>query len=180
MERADIGLTGNVRQIDRLLRMRIDPQRRLDGAAAIPLRGRGTLMRSPRNHFDKTAGEDLPDLVEADIAAAVSGSLRKFAQHHQFRQRRHRADLPDVRAVADRLHQFGIYEKRQALVSADMIMGTHEFVAGMADQDRSRHQLEETATAVAAKTAFADIVDRMAGVLLHERLVARRGAAPEL
>src|SRR6266478_8068521 len=48
----------------------------------------------------------------------------------------------------------------------------------MADQDRSRHQLEEAAAAVTAEAAFSDIRDRMARVLLHERLVTRhRGAA---
>src|SRR5258708_11408973 len=43
----------------------------------------------------------------------------------------------------------------------------------MADQDGSRHQFEEAAATVAAEAAFTDIRDRMARVLLHERLVTR-------
>ena len=36
------------------------------------------------------------------LGSAVRRGLRQFAQHHQFRQRRHRADPPDLRAVVDR------------------------------------------------------------------------------
>src|SRR5260370_10121142 len=35
-----------------------------------------------------------------------------------------------------------IEEKRQAFVADDVVMGANVLVAGMADQDRSRHQLD--------------------------------------
>ena len=82
------------------------------------------------------------------------------------------ADLPGRLAVADRLHQFGREEERQALVAADVVMGAGIFVAGMADQHRSRHQFAELAAAVQAETALAHIGDRVAAMLLRERLVA--------
>ena len=56
----------------------------------------------------------------------------------------------------------GVQEKRQAFVAADMVMGADVFVAGMADQDRSRHQLEEPAAASATEAALAHIGDRVA------------------
>ena len=57
----------------------------------------------------------------------------------------------------------GRQEERQALVAADVIVAADIFVAGMADQDRSGHQLEEAAAAAAAETALAHIGDRVAG-----------------
>src|SRR5216683_936873 len=70
--------------------------------------------------------------------------------------------------------------KRQAFVAADVIVGTDIFVAGMADQDRSRHQLEEAAARAAAEAALAHIGDRVAAVPLHERRIVRPGAAAEV
>jgi hypothetical protein len=83
--------------------------------------------------------------------------LRQFPQHHQFRQRRRGADLPRGLAVADRFHQLGRKEERQALVAADVLVGADIFIAGMADQHRSRHQFAELAAAVQAETALAHI-----------------------
>jgi hypothetical protein len=104
--------------------------------------------------------------------------LRQLAQHNQFRQRRRRADLPGGGAVADRFHQLRCEEERQAFVAADMLVGAGVFIAGMADQHRSRHQLAELAAAMQAKTALAHIGNRVMAMLLRERLVAGpRGAA---
>ena len=124
-------------------------------AAAIPPGGRGRLRASPADHLDKAAGEQLPDLVETDVAAAIGCGLGQFAQHHQFRQRRGAADLPDIALVADRLHQFRLQKERQALIAADVVVAADIFAAGMADQDRSGHQLEQAAAAAAAEAALA-------------------------
>ena len=67
----------------------------------------------------------------------------------------------------------GSEEERQALVAADVLMGAGIFVAGMADQHRSRHQFAELAAAVQAETALADIGDRVAAMLLP-RTACRR------
>ena len=61
-----------------------------------------------------------------------------------------------------------------------MIMAADVFVAGMADQDRSRHQFERPPARPAAETALAHIGDRMAVELLDERPVVRPGRAPEV
>ena len=180
MERADAGLGGCVLQVDRLVRMGIDPQRRFHRAAAIAGGIRPGLARLARNHLDEAAGQHLPDLVETDVAAAICRRLRQLAQHHQFRQRRCGTDLPDRAAVADRLHQLGVQEKRQALVAADVVMRAGIFVAGMADQHRSRHQLAGLAAAAQAETAFAHIGNRVARMQFRERLVIRPGIAAEL
>src|SRR5258707_154328 len=50
----------------------------------------------------------------------------------------------------------------------------------MADQDRSRHQLEEAPAAVAAEAALAHIGDRMTLVAFCERLVAGRCRAAKV
>ena len=60
----------------------------------------------------------------------------------------------------------------------DLVARIKEELTLAADQDRPRHQLMEAATAMAAKTALADIGDRMRGKCFRERLVAgSRGAA---
>src|SRR3546814_13408013 len=66
----------------------------------------------------KARREQHADLVERGIAAAVGHGLRVFAEHHQFRQRRHPAGAPALPAIADRLDQCGIEMKRPALVAA--------------------------------------------------------------
>src|SRR3546814_17239056 len=68
--------------------------------------------------------------------SAVGHGLRVFAEHHQFRQRRHPAGAPALPAIADRLDQCGIEMKRQALVAANMmVVRAAVFVAGVADQE---------------------------------------------
>ena len=124
------------------MRIRVDPKRGFHRAAAIPGGRRNGLLRAAGNHLDKAAGEKLSDLVEADIAAAIGGGLRQLAEHHQFGQRRRAADPPCLGPVADRFHQFRVQEERQALVTADMVVGAEIFVAGIADQNRARYQLE--------------------------------------
>src|ERR1700743_1956842 len=58
-----------------------------------------------------------------------------------------------------------------------MIMAAGKFIAAVADENGSRHQLEETAAAVTAEAALAHIGDRMTAMPLDERRLAdRRGA----
>ena len=180
VERADRGLRRSIVQIDWMVRIGVDPERGFDRAAAILGCHRRRLWRSPGHHLDKAVRQHLADLVEPDIVIAVGGGLRQFAEHHQFRQRGGCADPPDLGAVADRFHQFGREKERQALVAAAMLMAAKVFVAGMADQDRSRHQFERFPAHPAAKTALAHIGDRMAVEMLGERLVVRSGVAPEI
>ena len=73
---------------------------------------------APRHHLDETVRQQLADLVEPDIAAAVGRCLREFAEHHQFGQRRCAPIRQTSVLVADRFHQFGRQEERQAFVAA--------------------------------------------------------------
>ena len=180
VKRADASLRRGIIQIDLAVRIGVDPQRRLHRAAAVSGGVGAGFAFAAGNHLDKAARQHLADFVEADVAAAICCRLRQFAQHHQFRQRRHGADLPGVLAVADRFHQFGRQKERQALVAADVFVGAGIFVAGMADQHRSRHQLAELAAAVQAETALAHIGNRVTAVLLRKRLIARAGGAAEV
>ena len=101
------------------------------------------LRAPPGDHLDKAAGEQLSDLVEADIAAAIGRGLRQFAEHHQFGQRRRGSRSARCRRWSPIVStSSGVQEKRQALVAADMVVAADIFVAGMADQHRSRHQFE--------------------------------------
>src|SRR5258708_23148415 len=61
-----------------------------------------------------------------------------------------------------------------------MVVGADRVVAGMADQDRARHQLEEAAAAVADEAALAYIGERWTLVVLCERLVAGRCRAAKV
>ena len=65
MERADFSGRGGLFQIDREVRMRIDPQRGFHRAAAVPGRCRCTRAGPSRNHLDEAAGEQRTDLIEA-------------------------------------------------------------------------------------------------------------------
>ena len=96
MERADAGLRGGILQVDR------SDANWHRSTAPFPPRGGGrgrrpapALRGLPGDHLDKAAGQHLADLVEADVAAAICRRLRQLAQHHQFRQRRRGADLPE-------------------------------------------------------------------------------------
>jgi len=64
--------------------MGIDPKCRFHGATAIPDCGRYRLLLPPGDHLDKTAGEQLTNLVKTDIATPIGRGLRKFTEHHQF------------------------------------------------------------------------------------------------
>src|SRR6185312_15263601 len=86
VELAQAGLGGGAFEIDSRMRLRVDPQRCLDGAAAITWLCRGRAPLLARHQLDEAHGEQQPDFVEADIAAALSGGLRQLAQHHQLRQ----------------------------------------------------------------------------------------------
>ena len=74
----------------------------------------------------------------------------------------------------------GAEEERQALVAADVLVGAGIFIAGMADQHRSRHQFAELAPAVQAETALAHIGNRVTAMLLRERPVAGPRAAAKI
>ena len=167
-------------EVDLSVRMRVDPQRGLDRAAAILGEAVTGLRRLPDATSTKRAANNCPISSSADIAAAFGRGLRQFAEHHQFRQRRNASDLPDLGAIADRLHQFRLQEKRQAFVAADMVVVADEFAAGMADQHRSRDQLEGAAAGLVAEAALAHIGDRMAAVPFRERRVAGHGVATEV
>lgn len=122
----------------------------------------------------------MANLVKGDIAAAIGGGLREFAEHHQFGQGRGRTDPPDRAPPADRLDQFRLQKERQALVAANVVMGADIFVAGETDQHGPRHQLERPPAGLAAEAALAHIGNRVAVKLLCKRLVAGDGGAAEL
>src|SRR5262249_31474959 len=128
----------------------------------------------------ETAGKNLADLVEAEVAVAVCCRLGELAQHHQLGQRRRRADLPGLTVSAESVDQILAEEERQADVAADMLVRAGVFVAGGADEHRACHQLEEAGAAFAAETARADIRDGMAIAALLERLVVRSRIAAKL
>src|SRR6185437_2704102 len=71
-------------------------------------------------------------------------------------------------------------KERQAFVAAHVIVGAHEFVAGIADQDRSSHEFEAVAAGGATKTSLAYVGDRMAAILFDKRLVVRSRRAAEI
>jgi hypothetical protein len=85
--------------------MGVDPQRYLDGAAAIARRHRMRSRRTAGDGRDEARGQDQARFVEAELAAALGGNLGELAEHDQLRQRRQRAGTPDFRLVADALDQ---------------------------------------------------------------------------
>lgn len=68
MECAEPGLPRGALEIDRLVRVRVDPERRLDRPAAVARPG---LRRAPRlagDDVDEAGREQHPRLVDADAA----------------------------------------------------------------------------------------------------------------
>src|SRR6185437_10921626 len=169
VKRRDAALAGGLLEADFVLGMRIDPERGLDGAAAVARCSGLRFWCASGHHRDKAAGKHLSDLVEPEVGPAIGGSLGQFTEHHQLRQWREAADLPDFRSIAEHLDQFVREEKRQALVTADVVMAAGKFITGVTDKDSSRDQFEETAAAATAEAALAYIGDRMTAVLLDER-----------
>jgi len=108
MERADAGPTGGVFQADRPVRMGIDPQRGFHGAAAVAGGEGASLARLAGDRFDKTARQQWPISSRPMSLLPICRRLRQLAEHHQFRQRRRAAGLPDRGAVAERLDQFAL------------------------------------------------------------------------
>ena len=84
MEGGEARVARRVLEVDRLIGVGIDPERRLDRAP--PLAGSGTarLSRTPRDDLGEACREEHAELVEAEVAAAVDRDLRQFPQHHQL------------------------------------------------------------------------------------------------
>ena len=91
MERAQPDLAGGVVERQRLVRVRVEPQRRFDGAAAIARRRRRAGEGAIADQCDEARGQRHAGLVDADVAVAVGGSLRELAQHQQLGQGREAA-----------------------------------------------------------------------------------------
>ena len=119
MERTDPGLFGGIVEGDGFMRIGVDPQRALHGPAAVAQACGDLLGLAPAHRLDKAGGQEMADLVEAHVAAAICCRLRELGEHHQFGQRRRGADLPDPR-IADGIDQFGREKKRQALIANGM------------------------------------------------------------
>src|SRR3974390_3271992 len=84
MEGGDTGLIGGGGPNDLAPRVCLDPQRRFNGAAAISRARLCYLARPPGDHLDEAAGEQLTDLVEAEIPSARGPNLRQHSQHPPF------------------------------------------------------------------------------------------------
>ena len=75
-------------QIDRLMCVRVQPQRRFDCATPIAWRRAAQLLRSATDQIGQPHGEQHADLIDADAACTRRGCLRELAQHHDLRERR--------------------------------------------------------------------------------------------
>ena len=75
----------------------------------------------PRDELDEPDPEQHARLVQADVAIARGGRLRKLAQHHQLGQRRHAAGPPNVVSIANRIDQVGRELKDQTFVAVGVL-----------------------------------------------------------
>ena len=177
VKRAQPGLARHRLEIDGLVRVGIDPQRRVDRAAAITSRcGRVPPLR-PRDHVDDAGGEPHADFVEADVAPPLDDRLGQLAEHDQLGQRCDATRQPDVGPVADRFDDRRGQVKGEALVGVGVVVRARVLVAGMADQDRAGDELERLAPGAITEAAAAHVGDREAVVNLEERLGTRGDGA---
>src|SRR5262249_28082991 len=178
MEWAEPDRAGRAIEIDALVRVRVDEERGFDRSATI---ARPRLRRAAvlsRYDLDETAGECDSDLLEAEIAATFRDRLRELAKYHQLGKRRHAAARPNLRSGAERLEQCRRQRKGQTFIAEDMIMGAHVLVAGMADEQRTGDELEESAARAAPQAALAHVGEREIAMLFGERCVAGPDVAP--
>src|SRR3954451_4453527 len=157
-------------EIDLLVGVVIDPQRRLDGAAAI---ARGDLLAG--TWFGRGGGEfrrqDHAGFIESDIALRLGGSLREFADDDQRSKRRQGTGAPCF-GRAERIDKFRGKLKRQAFIAAEMMLvRAGIFIAGLADEDRAGDELEGSAVRSAAETSLAHIGKREIAMHFGERPV---------
>jgi len=136
MERTQSGRACHVGEVDLAARMRIDPVRRLDGAAS-DLRAAGCCLVLIAGYgFQEARSERCADFVEPDIGVACGARLGELAEHRQFRERRQRARAPRRAWPADRVDQLRGQLERQALVGMIvMVVGADVFVAGIPDHE---------------------------------------------
>src|SRR5262249_51167766 len=71
VERAQPRLARGALEVDGLVRVRVDPQRGVDGTAAVACAGTRRLVPPARDHLDHPRREEEPDLVEAGVAASL-------------------------------------------------------------------------------------------------------------
>src|SRR5439155_150646 len=171
VEAGEAGLARGPLEIDLLVRMRLDPEGGVHGATAIARRGRRRRVPAPGDDVDEAGGERHSGLFGTEIGRTVRGRLRELAEHHQLRNRRQSARAPHLGA-ADRVDEFRRQSQRQAFVALRVLVRAHELVARMADEDRSRDELERHPANAISEAALADVREREAVMTLDERLVA--------
>ena len=118
MERAEPGLASRGGQVDRIVGVRVEPERGFDRPAAIPRRGARLAVTLPGDERDEARHEQRPQLVEAQIAPPLGRRLRELAEHHQLGERRHAARAPDRLPVSESVDEGRREMERQALVAA--------------------------------------------------------------
>ena len=124
------------------MRIGIDPQRRFHRAAAVArARREGALSLRPETASTKrlarrwpTSSRPISLLPSAAVCASSPSTISSGSGGTEpICQTSRRSPIG--------FHQFRVQEERQAFVAHDVVMGADVFVAGIADQDRSRHQL---------------------------------------
>src|SRR6266404_748641 len=166
VEAGEAGLARRPLEIDLLVRVRLDPEGGVDGATAIARRCRRPRVPAPGDDVDEAGGERHSGLFGTEIGRTVRGRLRELAEHHQLRHRRQSARAPHLRA-ADRVDEFRRQSQRQAFVALRVLVRAHELVARMADEDRSRDELERHPANAISEAALADVREREAVMTLR-------------
>src|SRR5882672_568328 len=157
MKRPEPDLPGCALEVDGLVRVRVDPERRLHCPAPVD---RASLRRSPLSpghDLDEAAGEEHSHLADGDIAPALGRRLRQLAKHHHLGQGRNGASPPDAAPASDRFGQLRSEMKGETLVADGVVMRAHVLITGMAHQDRSGHQLERLTAGPIAEAPLAHV-----------------------
>src|ERR1700730_11791802 len=94
VELAEPGGASNAVEIERLVRVLIEPQRSFDSAPAVARMQAWRFAPTASDRIDTAGDEQPPGLFEADVASPLGRRLRKLSGNHQLGQRRHAANLP--------------------------------------------------------------------------------------
>src|SRR5262249_16908574 len=135
VERAQPRLVCRAVEINWLMSVRVDPQRRFDSAEAIARSRLRRIFRSPRDDLDKAGRQQQADFGEPKIAAARGGRLGEFAEDHQLGERWYAAGAQNPGVPAESLNQWRRELERQTFVAAVTIVRADIFIARMADED---------------------------------------------
>src|SRR5215469_6610367 len=102
---AHAALLSHLREIERLVRVRVEPQRHPYRTAAVARAHPDRAQRLARHEVQEPCGEERAGFTEVEVAAPLGHGLRPLGKHAELGYRRQGATAPELRRQAERIEQ---------------------------------------------------------------------------